>query len=74
MKAIKPGQYKFFSFLAVVFTVITGVFFLVLIPLVVPRDLKFAGVLLVMGIVVFALGIVITLTALIFVFLKMPKQ
>jgi hypothetical protein len=74
MKAIKPGQYKFFSFLAIIFTVITGVFFLVLIPLIVPRDLKFAGVLLVMGIAVFALGILITLTALIYVFLKMPKK
>jgi hypothetical protein len=74
MKAIRPGQYKFLSFLAVVFTVLTGVFFLVLIPLVVPRDLKFAGVLLIMGMVVFALGIVITLAALIYVFLKMPKK
>jgi len=74
MKAIKPGQYKFFSFLAIALTVLTGVFFLVMIPLIVPRDLKFAGVLLCMGIAVFALGIVITLAALIYIFLKMPKK
>jgi hypothetical protein len=74
MKAIRPGQYKFISFLAIFFTVLGGLFFLVLIPLVVLRDLKFAGVLLVMGIAIFALGILITLTALVFLFLKMPKQ
>jgi len=74
MKTIQPGQYKFLSFLAIVFTVLAGLFFLVLIPLILPRDLKFAGVLLVIGIAVFGLGIVITLAALVYIFLKMPKK
>jgi hypothetical protein len=74
MKTIPPGQYKFLSFLAIVFTVLAGLFFLVLIPLILPRDLKFAGVLLVIGIAVFGLGIVITLAALVYIFLKMPKK
>jgi hypothetical protein len=74
MKAIRPGQYKLISFTAIFCTVLGGLFFLILIPLIAPRDVKFAGVLLIMGIAIFALGIFVTLTALIYLFLKMPKK
>jgi len=74
MKALGPNQYKFFSLLAVVFTVMAGLFFLVLIPLIAPRDLKIAGILLIMGIAVFGLGVLVTLAAIVYIFLKMPKK
>lgn len=74
MKAIGPGQYRMISFAAIFFTVLAGLFFLILIPLLAPRNPKFAGVLLIMGIALFSLGIFITLTALIILFLKTPKK
>jgi hypothetical protein len=74
MKAIGPNQYKFFSLLAIFFTVMAGLFFLVLIPLIAPRDLKIAGILLIMGIAVFGLGVLVTLTAIVYLLFKIPKK
>jgi hypothetical protein len=74
MKAIGPGQYRLISFAAILFTVLAGLFFLIMIPLIAPRNPKFAGVLLIMGITLFALGIFVTTTLLILIFLKTPKK
>jgi len=74
MKAIRPGQYKLISFAAIFCTVLGGSFFLILIPLIAPRDVKFAGALLMAGISIFGLGIVVSLTLLLVLLLKIPKK
>ena len=69
-----PLFYRFIGLGAVIVALASGAFFLILIPLVVGRDPKAAGSLLLVGIAAFGLAVLVLPALIIYLYIKRPKN